>query len=66
MISRNVFVDASNMHSGGGRTLLNGFISGINDMDNFTIFIDKDIDLKYLKKHKYYYSQYIFKVVSII
>jgi len=41
MISRNIYVDASNMHSGGGRTLLNGFISGINDLDNFTIFIDK-------------------------
>lgn len=51
MISRNVFVDASNMHSGGGRTLLNGFISGINDMDNFTIFIDKRYRPEIFKKN---------------
>ena len=42
MSKNNLFVNASNMHQGGGKILLNAFLSGLLDLNwNYIVFIDK-------------------------
>jgi len=42
MSKNNLFVNASNMHQGGGKILLNAFLSGLLDPNwNYIVFIDK-------------------------
>ena len=59
--NKSIFINASNCHQGGGKTLLDAFISGIdNPIYNYIFFIDK----RYIPpKNKMVKLQ--FKVVSI-
>ena len=42
MIKKTIYINASNCHQGGGKTLLDAFISGISTKEiNYYFFIDK-------------------------
>ena len=66
MINNTIFVNASNCHQGGGKTLLDGFIKGaIVSTNNYVFFIDKryKINLPSSNKNiKYFIIPKLFRI----